>query len=565
MTANTSEEQSIKAKYIIDQSNQYITNFPMEHFFDYPYLVELNLSNNQLWSLPLSISQCILLERVDISENPMSRPPAVLFSLPKLRANPQNIIFGKNQVCTNELAHSIMEETYSLTQLRLSFLDFDSSPRIVSVAPNVTTMSLLMMIHPEVNSLKDYFVLTRAYKDYVLRIVPENVPISLYFLPNATWSFELKYLPPVILPPVLPLVKRFVYQQADIFKDDVVLQETVKDIIDFHETGKDKLYQLLANLEKVPRLSARHFTAELVVEEAEEEAETELANDKDEKSVSQKSRVSQNSRASGRTGKTNGKEEVSEVSARSAASSKSGVSASPRTGKSAAGKEASEILENSTKKSFFGRRNKKNETIEEKSNASAQKVNNSTEKVGQKEVSIESIKREKETSIVATEELVEDLNKGPKLLTITANAEQLSVIYSPSSYYIFNPCSISFKFVKDQSREYCLLMCGNRALHITDESVPNLMTLFSIALPEMPVIERKKQKRDFTCFASKQIECYLKGKDERFRMHERLYTDVDKTLKDLRDFKGRYVIFNKAPKESPKKHRRSRPSTPKRY
>ncbi|OHT00882.1 hypothetical protein TRFO_32355 [Tritrichomonas foetus] len=395
--------------HIFDQSSTQMDSLHMEHFFDYPYLVELNLSNNQLWSLPLSISNCILLEHVDISNNPMSRPPAVLFSLPKLRTNPQNIIFGRNQVCTDKLAREIMNESANLNHCMFNFKEFDNSSRLVSFPPETTTLGLFQMLHPEALHLADYFVLVRTYKTYTLRIIPEEVPASLYFMPNAIWSFEIKYLPPSIPISILPLVRQYVVDQANIFKNDEKLTQLVQEIKQFKESDSSQLYNLLRNLESSPYLCSRHFTAQLI---------------------------------------TSG---------------------------------------------------------------------------------------------------------SPRQIQITANAEGVSMSFSPSMYFTFNPRTISFDYIKDASSntEYHLLMCGNRALTISKESVSGLMTLFSYTTPEMEIPPKKSRKR-FLEFAAKQIPKFLSGKDPRLFISDRLINpdDMDDKLNELRKFEGHVVRFvdDKSPK-----------------
>ena len=414
-SASTTEQEAIQ-KYVLDESERNLTDLAPDYFFNFPFLVELNLSNNQLWSLPLSISQCVLLEHVDISENPMSRPPAVLFSLPKLRAHPENIIFGKDQQCTKELAMEIMEETIDVNHLRLNFVDFDQSTRMVSVAPNITTMGLLMMIHPEVCNLRDSFVLVRKYKKNVLRIVLENVPISLYFLPEATYWFELKFLPNQILPSILPIVKRFVYQQCDKFKTDEELVGMKREIMEFHSEEKKDLNQLLQRLESCPKLSSLHFVVKM------------------------------------------------------------------------------------------------------------------------------------DQTFDPDHELV-----------ITANATAVSICDSPKSFYVFNPNAINFSYVRDieSNFEYALLTCGNKALPIDEKCVKNLLPLLSITTPELPILTKRKKDLGFLKLASRQIEPYMKGKDIRFRMHEHLYENVDDELEYLRNFKARYVVFNRIIlNDENKRHRR---------
>ncbi|KAK8870986.1 hypothetical protein M9Y10_008899 [Tritrichomonas musculus] len=247
--------------YMIEEGT--ITQFDTTQFFDFPYLVEINLSNTNLWDLPLSISNCVLLERINISHNPMSRPPAILFSLPKLRANPHNIIFGNDQICTKRLAQNIIDECASLNHTMINLKDIDGSKRVVTCPPQTTTLSFLQMVHPEL-MFTDYIALVRTCnfdgKDYVLRIIPEKVPISLYFYPGAVWSFELKFLPPSNPIQIFPLLKNYVAEQYNKYKNDDPL---LKQLNDQMQQTKEGDPNILSELNQSRYLSSRVFKAKL--------------------------------------------------------------------------------------------------------------------------------------------------------------------------------------------------------------------------------------------------------------------------------------------------------------
>lgn len=256
------ESHGIPNPYYMENDGP-VYQFEVSQFFDYPYLVEINLSNANLWTLPLSISYCVLLERINISHNPMSRPPAVLFSLPKLRANPHNIIFGNDQICTRKLALNIINECDSLNHTMINLKDIDGSTRVITCPPQTTTLSFLQMVHPELIFI-DYIALVRTCrfheKDYVLRVIPEKVPISLYFYPDAVWSFELKFLPPSNPPQVYPLLKQYVNEQFIKYKNDDPL---LKQLNEQMQNTKEGDPAILSELRKSRYISSRVFKAKL--------------------------------------------------------------------------------------------------------------------------------------------------------------------------------------------------------------------------------------------------------------------------------------------------------------
>ena len=208
-------------KYIIDKSGQNISQFDMDYFFQYPYLVELYLSNCNLSYISPSISQCIFLEYIDISYNPMPYPPAVLFSLAKLRENPSNIIFGDEQKCTKVLAQHIIDECEYFNEVMLNFYN-GTQTRFVNCPPNISTFSLFNLLFPEFSQFSDYFFLVRKYKKNVLKIsLDKNLPISLYTFPQAVWSIELKYIPPNPSLRMLKFIQQYIESQSQAFNNDI--------------------------------------------------------------------------------------------------------------------------------------------------------------------------------------------------------------------------------------------------------------------------------------------------------------------------------------------------------
>lgn len=214
------------------------------------------MSNNNLGTLPLSLSQCSLLKHINISGNQLVRPPAILFSIPWLRTHPENIIFGDNQKCTKELAQSIIEECKSMNQCSISITDLEGNNRKLSFTPDTTSSEFFTMCHPSMSHLISNVIFVRKCGSSVLQFIPDTVPLSLYLLPNATWSFEFKYLPSHVPVSVFPLLKGFVESQLQYVED----QKTSKKISALLEQFKgDDTRDLISFLEAVPCMCARQF------------------------------------------------------------------------------------------------------------------------------------------------------------------------------------------------------------------------------------------------------------------------------------------------------------------
>ena len=246
-----------------EEEKEKISSLPSECFFNYSFLLELDLSYNNLSFLPLSISQCFLLERVNISHNPMTMPPLVLFSLPKIRKNPENVIFGNDQHCTRKMMYEILKQSQLMNQLSIQFIEPDTSVSIISVAAETTLYELLVLTHPELSHIASYLFIVRSFKNHDLMLTPDAMPIAPYFYPGATWSLELRFIPPVLTPSIVPLLRHFVVQQLVIHKDDELLKHCSESIpCDCDVTNQD-LRKISEKFAESPLLSARHYIAYL--------------------------------------------------------------------------------------------------------------------------------------------------------------------------------------------------------------------------------------------------------------------------------------------------------------
>jgi hypothetical protein len=175
------------------------TSLREDYFFQFPHIAELRFAGHQLSHLPTSISQCILLERVNLAGNNFNTPPAVLFTLPLLRAQPSNIIFGHDQACTPAMMHAILDECRedeSYSQCLISFLDINDKYRRVSISPSLSVLDFFFLAHPEISFGYKHFYLIRIVDSYSLTIVIDAVPLYLYDYPGAKFSLRLRSVTP---------------------------------------------------------------------------------------------------------------------------------------------------------------------------------------------------------------------------------------------------------------------------------------------------------------------------------------------------------------------------------
>lgn len=184
----------------------------MDFFLNYPYLIELDLSNYPFYFIPPSITHCQLIERINITNTNFNEPPAILFALPQIRDKPENLVFGKNQHCTKELMMNIVANCATYNQGFLNFKDINGNIGVVSYSPDTTTLDFLLMMYPELKPSLPYIFLVREYKSkgktYKLYVIPDDVPIILYQYFNSVWSIDIRFLPPILTDELAPYVEK---------------------------------------------------------------------------------------------------------------------------------------------------------------------------------------------------------------------------------------------------------------------------------------------------------------------------------------------------------------------
>ena len=247
---------------VIDLSGQGLTSLDSRVFFENPFLVELNLSNNEIAAVPEAISNCALLKRIDISGTQIVRPPRVLFAIPWLRAHPENIVFGEGQRCSVDLAREIVKSCRNGEQCLLNFKDLEGVTRCLAIAPDVTSLDFFTLAHPHLAHIVSYVVIVRVCGGHVLRFIPDDVPMSLYVIEGASWAFELRFLPPDISRPMIPALVQFVEAQAAFAeRHDKEFSELRASVRTFMGSN---VKPLMGRLHEHAVMCARHFSVNVM-------------------------------------------------------------------------------------------------------------------------------------------------------------------------------------------------------------------------------------------------------------------------------------------------------------
>lgn len=183
----------------------------LDFFFDYPLLIELDLSRYPFFFIPPSITQCQLIKRVNITNTNFNEPPAILFALPQIRAHPENLIFGKNQHCTKELMMNIIGSCATYNQGYMIFKDNKGKLSSISYSPDMTALDFILMMYPELKYRLSNIFLVREIKlkdkTHKLYIIPDDVPMILYQYVDAIWSIEFRFVPSSLTEDIVSYMK----------------------------------------------------------------------------------------------------------------------------------------------------------------------------------------------------------------------------------------------------------------------------------------------------------------------------------------------------------------------
>jgi hypothetical protein len=184
-----------------------------DFFFRFSFLLDLDLSQRRdIFYLPPSISQCSLLRRINISRTSISHPPPVLFTIPAFREDPARIIFGADERCTPEIAHSILTGCSAAGRCSIKLREPSGGVHTVSFGSQLIPSDVIALAFPSLRDLLPFLFLVRVFHTVRLRIANSNAPLILYLLPKAEWSVELRYLPAV---PVCPQARPLVVEIAE--------------------------------------------------------------------------------------------------------------------------------------------------------------------------------------------------------------------------------------------------------------------------------------------------------------------------------------------------------------
>ena len=168
-------------------------------FFRQPNIVEADFSNKGVAFLPLSISQCSLLSRVNLTGTLLSRPPIVLFAIPWLRSHPERIVFGTGQKCSRELVERVFASAGDYGQCETTFVDWNGEKRMISFSPEISARELVCLLAGPAAVFIDSLMLVRTVvvggKQHVLRIRPGDEPAVVYFYPECVFSLAFRFVP----------------------------------------------------------------------------------------------------------------------------------------------------------------------------------------------------------------------------------------------------------------------------------------------------------------------------------------------------------------------------------
>ena len=159
-------------------------------------LTSLKLSNRDSRTISNEISQCFLINSIDLSDSSLVIPPSCLASLPLILINPKKMIFHKGEIATQEILIKMIDLTYYSPDCELNFL-IPSIGLIKKTFPAYTSITeVFKSIYLNYDLVNENFLLCRTFlNDFKLYLPLSNLPIGIFHIPEAIWTVSMYNIP----------------------------------------------------------------------------------------------------------------------------------------------------------------------------------------------------------------------------------------------------------------------------------------------------------------------------------------------------------------------------------
>ena len=163
---------------------------------DQKFITSVMLQGRSARNPPQDISQAILLNSVSLQNTEVKYPPSVLASLPLLIKNPEGLKYNRGIPATKETIMAMLDLTYYDPPVTMDILlpDGEEVTKTFAACTPIVEIGEELLGEREIDLSCVSLVRQFNEKEY-LRIPCCNMPIGVFHIPDAKWTFELRCLP----------------------------------------------------------------------------------------------------------------------------------------------------------------------------------------------------------------------------------------------------------------------------------------------------------------------------------------------------------------------------------
>lgn len=194
------------------------------------FLTSIKLAKRSARRPTQDISQAFLINSVVLQNVELKYPPSILASLPLLIRNPENLKYNRGIPATKETIDAMIDLTYYQSPCLISYLYPDGTTEDVEFAAKETIYDVCQEFIDESGlSPKDVLLVRQMKDNSELRIPLCNMPIGLFYVEGARYSFELRYLPKTmkLTKSNILMLKLYFLQRSNEFEAESGVKEAV--------------------------------------------------------------------------------------------------------------------------------------------------------------------------------------------------------------------------------------------------------------------------------------------------------------------------------------------------
>lgn len=249
--------------------NKTVKKAKMDFSGDNKYLTGIKLSGRSARRPTQDISQAFMVSTVKLEKAEFKYPPSVLASLPHIIRKPENLKYNYGIPANKKIIDAMIDLTYYQPDCEIHFLLPDGTEQIETFKSYTSLNSVAKFFAQELQYTDiDNLVLVRMIGAGLnMRLPTCQMPIGLFHIKDAMWTFEFKFVPKSMPMNKLTANMLNLYINQRAHEPTTIPQADLNNLIDFAaklvdvaanptEPNKQKLQVFLDDMNTNPKFEA---------------------------------------------------------------------------------------------------------------------------------------------------------------------------------------------------------------------------------------------------------------------------------------------------------------------